>query len=42
MKSVSGRTPCGLKIKKVGVEEWAAGGPPWYSAPRRIKVEKGE
>jgi hypothetical protein len=30
------------KIKKVGVEEWAAGSPLWYSAPKKIKVEKGD
>ncbi len=30
------------KIKKAGVEEWVAGGPLWYSAPRKIKVERGD
>ena len=30
------------KIKKVGVKEWAAGNPLWYSTPKRIKVEKGD
>ncbi len=30
------------KIGKVGVKEWAAGGPLWYSAPKKIKVEKGD
>ncbi len=30
------------KIKKAGVEAWVAGGPLWYSAPKKIKVEKGD
>jgi hypothetical protein len=30
------------KIKRVGVEEWVKGGPIWYNAPKKIKVEKGE
>lgn len=30
------------KIKRVGVKEWVEGGPLWYSAPKRIKVEKGD
>jgi hypothetical protein len=30
------------KIKKVGVEEWVAGGPLWYSPVKKIKVEKGD